>query len=169
MGSSDLSGVWASLARSRGPATLTVFNAFRLESPCGVDPCTRMCELLVGLPEMNVLAVVDEVDEMLRVHVETVTHAPGVNAAGWWPRVKEPAWGWSWWFSPCFGRPTRLVWHKRRWSCLEETWETGSWTEENLVLGAARMAMSDRAGRSGHRAGRTLRPERERGGCRTRM
>jgi hypothetical protein len=30
------------------------------------DP-TRMCELLVGLPEMNVLAVDDEVGEMLRV------------------------------------------------------------------------------------------------------
>jgi transposase len=48
---------------------------------------------------------------------------------------------------PCFGRSTRLVWHKRRWSCLEVTCSTGSWTEENARIGAARMAMSDRAGR----------------------
>jgi transposase len=48
---------------------------------------------------------------------------------------------------PCFGRPTRLVWHKRRWSCLEETCSKASWTEEDIRVGAARMAMSDRAGR----------------------
>ena len=34
-----------------------------------------MCELLVGLPEVNVLGVVDVVDGVLRVHVET--RSPG--------------------------------------------------------------------------------------------
>ena len=47
-------GCRASPAKSRGPANLTVFYAFRLESPCGVRPYA-MCELLVGLPEVNVL------------------------------------------------------------------------------------------------------------------
>jgi hypothetical protein len=37
---------------------------------------TRMCELLVGLPEVNVLAVVDVAGEPLRVHVETRTDCP---------------------------------------------------------------------------------------------
>jgi hypothetical protein len=32
---------------------------------------TRMSELLVGLPDVNVLAVVDVAGEPLRVHVET--------------------------------------------------------------------------------------------------
>ena len=109
------------------------------------DP-TRMCELLVGLPEVNVLAVVDEAEEMLRVHVETRVARTGCERCGVVARVKErPVVELV--DVPCFGRPTRLVWHKRRWSCLEETCSTGSWTEENLSIGAARMAMSDRAGR----------------------
>jgi transposase len=32
---------------------------------------------------------------------------------------------------PVFGRPTRLVWHKRRWMCPESDCEMGSWTEED--------------------------------------
>lgn len=31
---------------------------------------TRMCELLVGLPDINVLAVEDRADEPIVVHVE---------------------------------------------------------------------------------------------------
>jgi transposase len=105
-----------------------------------------MCELLVGLPEMNVLGVVDAVGEMLRVHVETRVARTGCERCGVIARVKErPVVELV--DLPCFGRPTRLVWHKRRWSCLEETCSTGSWTEEDVRIGAARMAMSDRAGR----------------------
>jgi hypothetical protein len=48
---------------------------------------------------------------------------------------------------PSFGRPTRLVWHKRRWSCLEEPCPAKTWTEVDVRIGAARMALSDRAGR----------------------
>jgi transposase len=105
-----------------------------------------MCELLVGLPEMNVLAVVDEVGEMLRVHVETRASRAGCGRCGVVARVKErPVVELV--DLPCFGRSTRLVWHKRRWTCLEETCSTASWTEENARIGATRMAMSDRAGR----------------------
>jgi len=105
-----------------------------------------MCELLVGLPDMNVLGVVDEVDEMLEVHVETRVDRTGCGRCGVVARVKErPVVVLV--DLPCFGRPTRLVWHKRRWSCLEESCPTGSWTEENPCIGAVRMAMSDRAGR----------------------
>jgi transposase len=95
---------------------------------------------------MNVLAVVDEVGEMLRVHVEARLARTGCERCGVVARVKErPVVELV--DVPCFGRSTRLVWHKRRWSCLEETCATGSWTEENRRIGAARMAMSDRAGR----------------------
>ncbi|HVA09349.1 MAG TPA: hypothetical protein VNG12_21665 [Acidimicrobiales bacterium] len=52
------------------------------------DPM-RMCELLVGLPEANVLAVVDEVNEMLRVHVETRAARTGCERCGVVARVKE--------------------------------------------------------------------------------
>ena len=105
-----------------------------------------MCELLVGLPEINVLGVVDETDEMLQVHIETRVDRSGCGRCGVVARVKErPVVVLV--DLPCFGRPTRLMWHKRRWSCLESSCPTGSWTEEDLRIGAARMAMSDRAGR----------------------
>ena len=52
------------------------------------DP-TRMCELLVGLPEVNVLGVVDVVDGMLRVHVETRVSRTGCAGCGVIARVKD--------------------------------------------------------------------------------
>jgi transposase len=48
---------------------------------------------------------------------------------------------------PCFGRPTRLVWRKRRWSCPDAACATGSWTEDVPAIAASRLVMTDRAGR----------------------
>ena len=48
---------------------------------------------------------------------------------------------------PCFGRPARLVWRKRRWSCPDAACGTGSWTEELHAIAAPRLVMTDRAGR----------------------
>lgn len=36
----------------------------------------RVCELLVGLPDVNVMGVVDVVDDPLRVHVEARVERP---------------------------------------------------------------------------------------------
>lgn len=41
-----------------------------------------MCELLVGVPEMNVLGVVDGNDAMLGVHVETRAPRAGCGRCG---------------------------------------------------------------------------------------
>ena len=66
-----------------------------------------MCELLVGLPEMNVLGVVDVVDEMLRVHVETRVARAGCGSCGVIARVKErPVVELV--DLPSFGRPSRV-------------------------------------------------------------
>ena len=46
-----------------------------------------------------------------------------------------------------FGRPVRLVWHKRRWSCPSAGCATGTFTETAGRIAAARLAMTDRAGR----------------------
>ncbi len=46
-----------------------------------VDP-TRMCELLVGLPEVTVLGIVDEADGPLWVHVETRAVRPVCAGCG---------------------------------------------------------------------------------------
>jgi hypothetical protein len=69
--------------------------------------------LLVGRPEVNVLGVDDSDDERLVVHVEQR-----------WPRVRCVRCGANAWVNdrpevelvdlPCFGRSTRLVWHKHR-------------------------------------------------------
>ncbi|MDQ1395319.1 MAG: transposase [Acidimicrobiaceae bacterium] len=48
---------------------------------------------------------------------------------------------------PCFGRSSRLVWRKRRWSCPSSACATGSWTEEQPGIAAPRLALTDRAGR----------------------
>ncbi|MGY9074302.1 MAG: ISL3 family transposase, partial [Acidimicrobiales bacterium] len=46
-----------------------------------------------------------------------------------------------------FGRQARLVWHKFRWSCPAARCEVGSFTETVDHIAAARLAMTDRAGR----------------------
>ena len=48
---------------------------------------------------------------------------------------------------PCFGRPTRLVWRKHRFTCPDPDCETRSWTGEHRDVAPPRAAMTDRAGR----------------------
>jgi len=103
-----------------------------------------MCALLVGLPAVNVVGV--ELNVSLRVHVETICDRPSCGGCGAAARVKDrPVVELV--DLPCFGRPTRLVWHKRRWCCPNEKCLTGSWTEDVAEIAAARLVMTDRAGR----------------------
>jgi hypothetical protein len=48
---------------------------------------------------------------------------------------------------PVFGRPARLVWHKRRWRCPSPACPLGSFTAEDVRIAAPRLALTDRAGR----------------------
>ena len=108
-----------------------------------LDP-TRMCELLVGLPAVNVLGVEDA--GLLRVHVETAAARPRCGGCGGRVWVKDrPVVVLV--DLPCFGRRTRLVWRKHRWLCPEGSCPVGSWTEDVPAIAAARLAMTDRAGR----------------------
>lgn len=105
----------------------------------------RMCELLVGLPDVEVLGVEDQVD-CLRVHVET--RGPRPRCAS----CRSPAWTKDRPVVelvdlPSFGRPSRLVWHKRRWSCSAADCAAATWTEDAPAIAAARLVMTDRAGR----------------------
>jgi transposase len=70
-----------------------------------------MCELLIGLPEVNVRAVHDEPDESLRVHIESRLDQGWCRACGARAQVKDRPQV-EFVDLPCFGRPTRLVWHK---------------------------------------------------------
>jgi hypothetical protein len=105
-----------------------------------------MCERLVGLPAINVLAVDDERVDAVVVHIESRASRPGCAACG------APAWVKDRPLVelvdlPCFGRPARLVWHTHRWCCPDQDCETGSWTGEDPAIAPARGAMTDRAAR----------------------
>ena len=107
---------------------------------------TRMCALLVGLPDVNVLAVDDQAGAPLRVHVETVEVVTGCAGCGTRAWVKDrPEVALT--DLPAFGRPAVLVWHKRRWSCPDVDCDTKTWTEQAPRVAAVRAGMTDRAGR----------------------
>lgn len=107
---------------------------------------TRMCALLVGLPAISVLGVEDEPGEPLRVHVETIVTVVGCAAcgSGVWLKDQRPV---ALVDLPAFGRPTVLVWHKRRWRCPEPACEVKTFTEAQPAIAAARAGVTDRAGR----------------------
>ena len=105
---------------------------------------TRMCELLVGLPDVNVLEVV-ETDVGLRVTIETRGDRPLCVGCGGAVKVKdrrdvEHA------DLPCFGLPTVLVWRKIRWECSIGCGAKSS-TETAAAIAAPRQRLTDRAGR----------------------
>jgi transposase len=105
-----------------------------------------MCALLVGLPDVTVLAVDDRPGQPIRVHVEICEGRPACGRCGTRAWVKDrPVIELV--DLPCFGRPARLVWHKHRWRCPAPTCPVGSWTGQNQAIGAARLATTDRAGR----------------------
>ncbi len=109
---------------------------------------TRMCQLLVGLPSVNVLGVVDLLTSLpLVVHVETiVTETQRCPSCGMADRVKDRD-RVKLVDLPVFGRRARLVWRKRRWHCPDRTCPAGSWTEQAPAIAAPRLAMTDRTGR----------------------
>ncbi len=107
---------------------------------------TRMCELLVGLPEVNVRAVHDEPDGPLAVHVESRLDQGWCHECGARAVIKDrPVVEFV--DLPCFGRPTRLVWHKQRWRCRETACPAGSWTVTDERIAWPRAVLTDRAGR----------------------
>ncbi len=110
-----------------------------------VDP-TRVCELLVGLGDVTVLGADDSHAEPVRIHVETRRPRPSCPGCGSmaWSKDQRPV---EFGDLSVLGRATRLVWHKFRWSCPAADCHVGSFTETAERIAAARMAMTDRAGR----------------------
>src|SRR5262249_22193734 len=97
----------------------------------------RMCALLVGLPDVHVLAVEDDEGVPLRVHVETTVELVGCASCGTRATLKDRR-------SvvlvdlAAFGRPAVLVWHKRRWSCPDTDCDTQTFTEVDARIAAPR-------------------------------
>ncbi len=103
---------------------------------------TRMCELLVGLPDVNVLEVI-ETDVGLRVKIETRGVRPCCVGCGGAVKDRDDVEHAD---LPCFGRSTVLVWRKIRWACAVGC-GTGSFTETAAAIAAPRQRLTDRAGR----------------------
>jgi transposase len=107
------------------------------------DP-KRICEILVGLPDVELLGVLEH--PVLEVHIEQRRKRPACRTCGQLAHLKDQR--------PvalvdlrCLGRPTTLVWHKRRWRCPGPDCPAPSWTEEDDRIAGRRLLMTNRAGR----------------------
>lgn len=111
-----------------------------------IDDPTRVCELLVGLGDVTVLGATDIAGEPIGIHVQTRQPRPSCPGCGSvvWAKDQRPV---ELVDLPVFGRSARLVWHKFRWACPASGCEVGSFTETADRIAAARLAMTDRAGR----------------------
>ena len=121
-----------------------------------VDP-TRVCELLVGLGDVEVLGVDDEAGEPLRVHIRRRAPRPACERCGgplWSDGERSVALV----DLPAFGRPVRLVWHKRRWRCPDRGCGAGTVTEQDPEIAPVREKLTTRAGRWATRQGGRGRP-----------
>ena len=106
----------------------------------------RVCELLVGLGDVEVLGVDDEPGEPLRVHVRRRALRPDCDGCGgrlWSDGEREVELV----DLPAFGRPVRLVWHKRRWRCAGSECSAGTVTEQDCGIAPPRERLTTRAGR----------------------
>lgn len=122
-------------------------------TPDSAHPCAgycRNCDVLVGLPGLHVTAV-DRGDRGdrgqgggLTVTVEsppTMMGCPacGVVAVSHGRRVHMLR------DMPAFGRPVRLRWRKRTWSCPDGDCPVGTFTEYDRQIAAPRASLTSRA------------------------
>ena len=108
-----------------------------------VDDPIAMCELLVGLEGVNVDGVSDRGGDGLVVHVSSRAAPPVCEGCGRVRRLKDRS-AVEFVDLPCFGRPARLVWDKRRWKgCCG----SGSETEVDEQVAAPGHRLTTRAGR----------------------
>ena len=106
---------------------------------------TRICELIVGLGDVEVLGVDDAPAGPLAVHVRTRRRpACGDCGGAVWSKGSAPV---RLVDLPAFGRPVRLVWHKWRWCCPASGCGVGSFTEIAEEIAPARATLTTRAGR----------------------
>ena len=109
------------------------------------DP-TRALEWMIGLGGVVFLRGEDGPGDVAEVHVETVASPVGCPGCGVIARVKDRS-RVELVDLPVYGRATRLIWHKRRWMCVDEDCTMGSWTEEDHRIAAPRQILTTRAAR----------------------
>ncbi len=109
------------------------------------DP-TRALAWMIGLPTVSFLFGEDGPDGEAVVHVETTQSKTGCPSCGTVARVKDRSWV-ELVDLPIYDRISRLVWHKRRWSCMDPDCSMGTWTEVDDRIAAPRQVLTARAAR----------------------
>ncbi len=108
-----------------------------------MDDATGLAEALLGLDRFRVLEVTETPEEVV-VTVETTADVVGCPRCGVRALAKERR-RVDIRDLPCFGRPARLIWMKRRWQCLDPDCEQRTWTEGSPHV-PARAVLTRRAG-----------------------
>ena len=105
-----------------------------------------MCEILVDLLDVNIMGVEGGHRQPVSVHFECRRVDVGCPECGVLARVKDRDLV-SLVDLPMNGRPTRVVWHKRRFFCPDADCPKGSWSEVDTRIAFPRHLVTDRAGR----------------------
>ena len=108
-----------------------------------MDDATGLAEALLGLNGFRVLAVEETPSEVI-VRVETTADFVGCPTCGVRAEAKDRL-RVDIRDLPCFGRPARLVWLKRRWRCGDADCAAKTWTEGTEHV-APRAVLTLRAG-----------------------
>ena len=104
---------------------------------------TGLAEALLGLAGFRVLEVSETPAELVVV-IETIVEAEGCTGCGSRAVAHERR-STAIRDLPCFGRPARLVWRKRRWRCPEAACDRKTWSETSVHLDA-QVVLTRRAG-----------------------
>jgi transposase len=104
---------------------------------------TGLAEALLELDGLRVLEVTESYVEVV-IDIETPEDVVGCGRCGTRAEAQDRM--------PveirdlaCFGRAARLVWHKRRWRCVDSDCEARTWTETSPHI-SARTVLTRRAG-----------------------
>jgi transposase len=104
---------------------------------------TGLAEALLGLDGFRVLEVSETRDE-LTIFIETTVGVVGCVSCGTRAESQDRT-AVELRDLACFGRPARLVWHKRRWRCRDSDCSAKTWTERSPHI-SSRVLLTQRAG-----------------------
>ena len=130
------------------------------------DPA-RMCELLVGLGEVDVVGINDAGEGApLVVVIRSRKPRPVCGACGGsvWSKGERSVVLVD---LPAFGRPVRLRWRKRRWACPNSECGVGSFVEQDPAIAPERGLLTSPGRPVGNHAGRPAGSSGPRRGQRT--